>query len=109
MLLLCYIYVVADAILHGVETRTSAPLQITRDSETCASIGLQALYPTGEGAGYAGGIISAAVDGLRVAQAIASAAVAGDSGVIGSSTTTDVAAVPRARHTKPVASSDHFY
>jgi uncharacterized FAD-dependent dehydrogenase len=59
-----------DAILHGVETRTSSPVQITRDPKTFESISMRGLYPTGEGAGYAGGIISAAVDGINVAQAI---------------------------------------
>ncbi|QGG46420.1 NAD(P)/FAD-dependent oxidoreductase [Heliorestis convoluta] len=58
-----------DAVLTGVETRTSAPWRIPRD-ESLQSIGVQGLYPAGEGAGYAGGIVSAAVDGLRVAEAI---------------------------------------
>lgn len=48
---------VADAILHGVETRTSAPVQITRKSDTLECSTLAGLYPTGEGAGYAGGIV----------------------------------------------------
>ena len=58
-----------EAILTGVETRTSSPLRISRTEEREA-IGLQGLYPCGEGAGYAGGIMSAAVDGLRTAAAI---------------------------------------
>ena len=58
-----------DAILHGVETRTSAPLRVVRD-DACESVSLRNLYPCGEGAGYAGGIVSAAVDGLRVARAV---------------------------------------
>ena len=58
-----------DAILHGVETRTSAPLRVVRD-DGCESVSLKNLYPCGEGAGYAGGIVSAAVDGLRVARAV---------------------------------------
>eukprot|EP00965_Chrysotila_dentata_P134618 4452775-Pleurochrysis_carterae.AAC.6 len=58
-----------DALLHGVETRTSAPVQIVRDADSCESDGLRGLYPAGEGAGYAGGIVSAAVDGMRVATA----------------------------------------
>jgi uncharacterized FAD-dependent dehydrogenase len=58
-----------DAILHGVETRTSAPLRVVRNAE-CESVSLRNLYPCGEGAGYAGGIVSAAVDGLRVARAV---------------------------------------
>ena len=56
-------------ILTGVETRTSAPLRIPRD-DNYQALEIAGLYPTGEGAGYAGGIISAAVDGIRVAQAI---------------------------------------
>ena len=58
-----------EAILTGVETRTSSPLRISRTEEREA-IGLHGLYPCGEGAGYAGGIMSAAVDGLRTAAAI---------------------------------------
>lgn len=59
----------ADALLTGVETRTSAPVRIDRN-ENLQSISANGLYPCGEGAGYAGGIVSAAVDGLRVAEAI---------------------------------------
>lgn len=58
-----------DAILTGIETRTSAPVRITRN-ENLESISLKGLYPAGEGAGYAGGIISAAVDGVKVAENI---------------------------------------
>ncbi|MBQ8996355.1 MAG: NAD(P)-binding protein [Oscillospiraceae bacterium] len=58
-----------EAILTGVETRTSSPLRICRTEEREA-IGLQGLYPCGEGAGFAGGIMSAAVDGLRTAAAV---------------------------------------
>lgn len=58
-----------DAVLTGVETRTSAPLRILR-GENFVSVNFSGLYPVGEGAGYAGGIISAALDGLRVAEAI---------------------------------------
>ncbi len=57
-----------DAVLTGVETRSSSPVRILRD-EGCQSP-LQGLYPCGEGAGYAGGIVSAAVDGIRVAEAV---------------------------------------
>ncbi|MBE7034710.1 MAG: hypothetical protein E7402_01115 [Ruminococcaceae bacterium] len=60
-----------DALLTGPETRTSAPLRMLRD-ENYESISLSGLYPMGEGAGYAGGIMSAAVDGMRVAQAVLS-------------------------------------
>ena len=58
-----------EAVLTGIETRTSSPLRINR-SEEREAIGLHGLYPCGEGAGYAGGIMSAAVDGLRTAAAI---------------------------------------
>lgn len=58
-----------DAIMTGIETRTSAPVRIDR-KENLESISLEGLYPAGEGAGYAGGIISAAVDGLKVAESI---------------------------------------
>lgn len=58
-----------DGVLTGVETRSSSPVRILRD-ETFQSA-LRGLYPCGEGAGYAGGIVSAAVDGIRVAEAVA--------------------------------------
>jgi uncharacterized FAD-dependent dehydrogenase len=58
-------------VLVGVESRTSSPVRIPRDPATLASPDLPGLYPTGEGAGYAGGIVSAALDGMRVARAIA--------------------------------------
>ena len=60
----------ADAILTGPETRTSSPVRIERDPETREAAGMGGLYPCGEGAGYAGGIMSAAVDGLKSAVAI---------------------------------------
>ena len=59
-----------DAVLTGVETRTSSPLRIQRD-ETLESPGMRGLYPAGEGAGYAGGILSAGVDGIKVGEAVA--------------------------------------
>jgi len=59
-----------DALLTGVETRTSAPISIKRD-ENFESINTQGLYPAGEGAGYAGGIMSAAIDGIKIAEAMA--------------------------------------
>ncbi|MEG1943710.1 MAG: hypothetical protein RR049_07810, partial [Angelakisella sp.] len=59
-----------DAVLTGPETRTSSPLRMLRDSETLCSTGVSGLYPCGEGSGYAGGIMSAAVDGIRVAEKI---------------------------------------
>jgi uncharacterized FAD-dependent dehydrogenase len=60
-----------DAVLTGVETRTSSPIRIRRDDDDLQSINTRGLYPTGEGAGYAGGILSAAVDGIKVAEAVA--------------------------------------
>ena len=63
-----------DAVLTGVETRTSSPIRITRN-ECYQSFNTQGLYPAGEGAGYAGGILSAAVDGIKVAEAVALAIV----------------------------------
>jgi uncharacterized FAD-dependent dehydrogenase len=59
-----------DAVLTGIETRTSSPLRITR-SANLQSVNIKGLYPAGEGAGYAGGILSAGVDGVRVAEALA--------------------------------------
>ncbi len=59
-----------DAILTGVETRTSSPVRIVREDITLESVNTKGLYPCGEGAGYAGGIVSAAVDGIKVAQQI---------------------------------------
>lgn len=56
-----------DALLTSVETRSSSPVQITRDKETLNSINVQGLYPCGEGAGYAGGIMTAAIDGIKCA------------------------------------------
>ena len=56
-----------DAILTGVETRSSSPVQITRNKETLDSVNIEGLYPCGEGAGYAGGIMTAAIDGLKCA------------------------------------------
>ncbi len=67
-------FAMADALLTGVETRTSAPLRITRGKDF-QSINVKGLYPAGEGAGYAGGILSAAVDGIEAAEAVASAIV----------------------------------
>jgi hypothetical protein len=63
-------FAMKDAVLTGVETRTSSPLRITR-GEDCQSLNVKGLYPAGEGAGYAGGILSAGVDGIKVAEAVA--------------------------------------
>lgn len=60
-----------DAVLIGDETRTSSPVRVPRDRETMRHIAVEGLYPCGEGAGYAGGIVSAAIDGMAVARAIA--------------------------------------
>ena len=68
----------ADAVLTGVETRTSSPLRISR-GEDFQSINVRGLYPAGEGASYAGGILSAGVDGIRVAEALAKDALAASS------------------------------
>jgi hypothetical protein len=63
-------FAMADAVMTGVETRTSSPIRIGRD-DTFQSINTRGLYPAGEGAGFAGGILSAAVDGIRIAEAVA--------------------------------------
>jgi uncharacterized FAD-dependent dehydrogenase len=61
-----------EAVLTGVETRSSSPVRLVR-GEDFQSVGVAGLFPAGEGGGYAGGIVSAAVDGLRVAEAILAA------------------------------------
>jgi len=63
-------FAMRDAVLTGVETRTSSPLRITR-GEDMQSLNVRGLFPAGEGAGYAGGILSAGVDGIRIAEALA--------------------------------------
>ncbi|WP_237860563.1 NAD(P)/FAD-dependent oxidoreductase [Pseudomonas sp. PGPR81] len=63
-------YNLHDAVLTGIETRTSSPLRITR-GEDYQSLNVKGLFPAGEGAGYAGGILSAGVDGIRIAEAVA--------------------------------------
>ena len=60
----------AAAVMTGVETRSSSPVRIPRDRETMQSVNAQGIYPGGEGAGYAGGIMSAAVDGIKIAERI---------------------------------------
>jgi uncharacterized FAD-dependent dehydrogenase len=64
-------YGMAGALLTGVETRTSSPLRISRQGATFQSLNTPGLFPAGEGAGYAGGILSAAIDGIKVAEALA--------------------------------------
>ncbi|PZP85653.1 MAG: hypothetical protein DI582_05265 [Azospirillum brasilense] len=66
-------YDMADAVMTGVETRTSSPIRITRARDTFQSLNTVGLFPAGEGAGYAGGILSAGVDGIQVAEAVARA------------------------------------
>jgi uncharacterized protein len=68
-----------DAVLTGVETRTSSPIRITRDAGY-QSVNTVGLYPAGEGASYAGGILSAAVDGIEVAEAVALGMLRGERG-----------------------------
>ncbi|MGB3597573.1 MAG: FAD-dependent oxidoreductase [Pseudomonas neustonica] len=65
-----------DAVLTGIETRTSSPVRIKRDNLSLQSLNTRGLYPAGEGAGYAGGILSAGVDGIKVAEALAMAMLA---------------------------------
>ncbi|RSZ58736.1 NAD(P)/FAD-dependent oxidoreductase [Massilia atriviolacea] len=64
-------YYQQDAVLTGVETRTSSPIRIKRRDDDLQSLNTRGLFPAGEGAGYAGGILSAAVDGIKVAEAVA--------------------------------------
>ncbi len=70
-------YAMHDAILTGVETRTSSPVRITRD-DSLQSLNTRGLFPAGEGAGYAGGILSAGVDGIKIAEAVARSILNGD-------------------------------
>ncbi|MEW5754793.1 MAG: NAD(P)/FAD-dependent oxidoreductase [Pseudomonadota bacterium] len=69
-------FAMPDAVLTGVETRTSSPVRIKRNRDDYQSINTTGLYPAGEGAGYAGGILSAAIDGIEVAEAVALSMVA---------------------------------
>ena len=64
-------FLTREAVMIGVETRTSSPVRIPRDRESMTHIRLRGFYPCGEGAGYAGGIVSAAIDGERCAKALA--------------------------------------
>lgn len=59
-----------DVLLCGVESRTSSPVRIERNPDTLQAVNYAGIYPCGEGAGYAGGITSAAVDGIRISEAI---------------------------------------
>ncbi|MCA1756679.1 MAG: NAD(P)/FAD-dependent oxidoreductase [Bacteroidales bacterium] len=67
-------FITSEALITGVESRSSSPVRIPRDPETLEHTGVKGLYPAGEGSGYAGGILSSAVDGIRVARAVAKAA-----------------------------------
>jgi uncharacterized FAD-dependent dehydrogenase len=67
-------FALPDAVLTGVETRTSSPISIRR-GEDFQSLNTSGLFPAGEGAGYAGGILSAAIDGIKVAEAVARATI----------------------------------
>ena len=64
-------YYTNAALLLGVESRTSSPIRVPRDPETLEALGLPGVYPCGEGAGYSGGIVSSAIDGIRCASAVA--------------------------------------
>ena len=64
-------FLTSEAVLIGDETRTSSPVRVTRDNATLQSVSIEGLYPCGEGAGYAGGIVSAAIDGINCARAVA--------------------------------------
>ena len=63
-------YYTNDAVLVGVESRTSSPVRIPRDGETYEHVQIKGIYPCAEGAGYAGGIVSAAIDGINIAKQI---------------------------------------
>ena len=62
-------YYSSEALLLGVESRTSSPIRIPRNPETLSYVSVEGLFPCGEGAGYSGGIVSSAIDGMRAAQA----------------------------------------
>jgi uncharacterized FAD-dependent dehydrogenase len=64
-------FITGDALVAAVESRTSSPVRISRDREMINSLSISGLYPAGEGAGYAGGIVSSAVDGMLAAERIA--------------------------------------
>jgi hypothetical protein len=68
-------YLTAEAVLVGVESRTSSPVRVPRDATNLQSPDIAHLYPCGEGAGYAGGIVSAALDGMRIAREIVTSAL----------------------------------
>ncbi|HEX3526473.1 MAG TPA: NAD(P)/FAD-dependent oxidoreductase [Thermoanaerobaculia bacterium] len=88
-------FAMPDALLTAVETRTSSPLRITRN-DSFESLNTKGLYPAGEGAGYAGGILSAAVDGIRVAEAVAARIVAAGRSTRPDGSAADPDGLPRA-------------
>ena len=63
-------YTTNEAVIHAPESRTSSPVLIPRNTETLSHVDIRGLYPCGEGAGYAGGIMSAAIDGINCVDAI---------------------------------------
>jgi uncharacterized FAD-dependent dehydrogenase len=64
-------FITEDAVIMGVESRTSSPVRIPRDPVSMEHVSKAGLYPCGEGSGYSGGIVSSAVDGVKAAEAIA--------------------------------------
>ena len=64
-------YITREAVVAAVESRTSSPVRIVRDHDNLNAAGINGLYPAGEGSGYAGGIVSSAVDGMLVAARVA--------------------------------------
>jgi uncharacterized FAD-dependent dehydrogenase len=70
-------YLTNEAVVVGVESRTSSPVRIPRDPETYEHVRISGLYPCGEGSGYAGGIVSSAVDGMKAAEAVAAKILSG--------------------------------
>ena len=66
-------YYTNAALLLAVESRTSSPVRVPRDAQSCEYVSIPGIYPCGEGAGYAGGIVSSAMDGINVATAVAAA------------------------------------
>ena len=64
-------FITNDAVMLGVESRTSTPVRVPRDNATFEHVQIKGLYPCGEGAGYAGGIVSSAIDGENCAQRVA--------------------------------------
>jgi hypothetical protein len=71
-------YVTEEGLMVGFETRTSSPVRVPRDAETLEHPEVAGLYPCGEGAGFAGGIVSAALDGMRCAEAVAGSRANGE-------------------------------